>query len=111
MLYHRVREFLDDHDFLVLPVSQVVPFSIEEEWVREIEGVEMETYIDWMKSCWYITLVGLPAISVPCGFTSGGLPVGIQIVGRHRRDRQLLKFAYAFEQAAQLRSKHPQVAL
>ena len=95
----------------MLPVSQVVPFSIEEEWVHEIEGVEMKSYIDWMKSCWYITLVGLPAISVPCGFTSDGLPVGIQMVGRHHGERRLLKFAYAFEQAAQLGSRHPQVSL
>ena len=111
VLYQRVREFLDRYHFLALPVSQVVPFSIEKEWVHEIEGIEMKTYIDWMKSCWYITLVGLPAISVPCGFTPEGLPVGIQIVGRHHGERNLLKFAYAFEQALQLGHERPQVAL
>lgn len=110
-LYHRVREFLDCYAFLLLPVSQVIPFPIEQEWVREIEGIDMKTYIDWMKSCWYITLVELPAISVPCGFTPDGLPVGIQIVGSYRSERQLLRFAHAFEQAVQLTHSHPPVAL
>lgn len=97
-LYHRVRRFFDDYDFLLLPVSQVTPFPIEIEWVTEIEGVKMDTYIDWMKSCSLITLTAHPSISLPCGFTPGGLPVGIQIVGRYRGERELLQFAYAVEQ-------------
>jgi amidase len=60
----------------------------------------MRTYIDWMKSCYYISIVGNPAISVPCGFTPEGLPVGLQIVGRHRDDWGLLQIAHAFERAA-----------
>jgi len=59
----------------------------------------METYLDWTKSCYYITATGLPAISVPCGFTSDGLPVGLQIVGRHQQDFAVLQLAHAFEQA------------
>ena len=59
----------------------------------------METYIDWMKSCYFISIVGNPAISVPCGFTPEGLPVGLQIVARHQDDWGLLQMAHAFEQA------------
>ncbi len=98
-LYHRMREFMARHEFLALPVSQVPPFPLEERWVREIDGVTMETYIEWMKSCFFITVTGHPAISVPCGFTEKGLPIGLQIVGRHQNDRGVLALAHAFEQA------------
>ena len=109
-LYHRVREFLERYEFLVLPVSQVAPFPVEMEWVKEINGKRMATYIDWMGTCYAITLTGLPAISVPCGFTPDGLPIGLQIVGRHHRDLDVLKLAYAFEQATQIaRTRRPPV--
>jgi amidase len=98
-IYHRVREFLRRYEFLVLPVSQVAPFPVEVEWVRSINDTPMNTYIDWMGTCYAITLTGLPAISVPCGFTPEGLPIGLQIVGRRHRDLDVLKLAYAFEQA------------
>jgi amidase len=69
----------------------------------------METYIDWMKSCYYITITGHPAISVPCGFTKEGLPVGLQIVGRHHDDFGVLQLAHAFEQATQFWKCKPSV--
>ena len=106
-LYHRVREFMETYEFMILPVSQVPPFDVKERWVKEISGVEMETYIDWMKSCYFITTVGLPAVSVPCGFTPEGLPVGVQIVGRHRDDSGVLQLAYAFEQATGFHKQRP----
>lgn len=96
-LYQRVREFFEEYDFLLLPVSQVTPFPVEVEWITEIEGVKMESYIDWMKSCSLITLTAHPSISLPCGFTPGGLPVGIQIVGKYRGERRLLQFARTLE--------------
>lgn len=98
-LYHRVRTFLERYEFLVLPTVQVAPFPIEERWVASIDGVELRTYIDWMATCYVITLTGLPAVSVPAGFTPGGLPVGLQIVGRHHRDFDVLQLAHAFELA------------
>lgn len=110
-LFQRVREFFEHYDFLLLPVSQVVPFPIEVEWVREIDGIEMETYIDWMKSCSLITLTEHPAMSVPCGFTRDGLPVGMQIVGRFRREIEVLQLGYAFEQATRWGERRPAVAL
>ncbi len=98
-LFHRMREFMATHEFFVLPTVQVPPFSVEQPYPPEIDGVAMSTYIDWMKSCYYITITGLPAISVPCGLTEDGLPVGLQIVARHHDDWGLLQIAHAFEQA------------
>ena len=106
----RVAEFFDRYEFLILPVAQVAPFPIEVEWIREIEGHKMQTYIDWMATCYAITVTGLPAISVPCGFTPDGLPIGLQIVGRHRRDLDVLKMAFAFEQATGYGERRPPIA-
>jgi amidase len=109
-LYHRVRVFMEQHEFLILPVSQVPPFDIRQPYVSAINGVPMETYIDWMRSCYYISVTGLPAISVPCGFTPDGLPVGLQIVGQHQDDWGVLQLAYAFEQATGFWKRHPPAA-
>ena len=104
-LYHRMRQFMERYEFFVLPTVQVAAFDINQPYPTEIDGVAMETYIDWMKSCYYISIVGNPAISVPCGFTPDGLPVGLQIVGRHRDDWGLLQMAHAFEGAAAVPSR------
>lgn len=108
-LYHRVRQFMETYEFLILPVSQVPPFDVKQSYVTEINGEKMGTYIDWMKSCYYISTTGLPAISVPCGFTADGLPVGVQIMGRHQDDLGVLQLAYAFEQATGLWKQKPPV--
>jgi amidase len=109
-LYHRLRQFMETYEFLILPVSQVPPFDVTQPYVAEINGVHMETYIDWMKSCYYITVTGHPALSVPAGFTPEGLPVGLQIVGRHQDDFGVLQLAYAFEQASGVWKRRPPVA-
>ena len=108
-LYHRIRHFLERHEFLVLPVSQVPPFDVKQRYITEINGVKLETYLDWMRSCYYISVTGLPAISVPCGFTPEGLPVGVQIVGRHHDDWGVLQLAYAFEQATNFWRQRPPI--
>ena len=110
-IYQRARRFMQRYEFLILPVTQVAPFDIEQRYPTEVAGVPMETYIDWMKSCYYITVTGLPDVSVPCGFTPEGLPVGLQIVGRHRDDFGVLQLAHAFEQAIGLWKQRPPVAV
>lgn len=98
-LIAQARSFFDTYEFLVAPVSQLPPFDVQSDYPRQINGTKMENYIAWMRSCSRITVLGLPAISMPCGFTPDGLPVGIQIIGRARQEHALLCFALAFEQA------------
>ncbi len=107
LLWSRFQAFLDKYEYFVLPVTQVPPFDVQQPYVTEIAGVKMETYIDWMKSCYYISTVGNPAISVPCGFTPEGLPVGLQIVGRHQGEWSVLQLAHAFEQATRAGLQKP----
>ncbi len=108
-VFRRMVAFMERYEFLVLPVNQVAPFPVDTPYPSEIAGVRMETYIDWMKSCYFITVTGHPAISVPCGFTPDGLPVGVQIVGRYRDEFGLLQLANAFEQATGLWKRRPPV--
>ena len=108
-LFQRMHEFMEKHEFLICPVSQRPPFDVKQRWVEEINGVKMENFIAWMKSCYYITATGHPAVSVPCGFTDEGLPVGIQIVGRYRDDFGVLQLAKAFEDATGFWKELPEV--
>jgi amidase len=98
-MYEQSRQFFEQYDYFVLPVTQVAPFDVTVPYPTSIAGTPMTNYIDWMRSCWYITFMSNPAISVPAGFTSAGLPVGIQIVGRHHDEWSVLQLAHAFEQA------------
>jgi len=98
-LAQRVGEFFSTVEVLACPVSQVAPFDITLDWVHDINGVPQHTYLDWMASSYLISATGLPAISVPAGFTPDGLPVGLQLVGRWRADWSLLGVAHAFEAA------------
>jgi amidase len=109
-LFHRMRAFLEKYEFLLCPVNQLPPFPVEVEWPREIAGVSLANYLDWMKSCYYITITSHPAISVPAGFTPEGLPVGLQIVGRYRDDWGVLQLAHAFEEETQYWKRRPAAA-
>jgi amidase len=109
-LYQRMREFMDRYEFFILPVNQVLPFDVNMHYPTEIAGVKMESYIAWMKSAYYISTVGNPAISVPCAFSESGLPIGIQIVGRHNDDWGVLQMGYAFEQATNVGKRRPAIA-
>ena len=109
-LYAEVQAFFSRYDYFVLPVTQVEPFDVTIAYPTSVAGVAMQTYIDWMRSCWYVTLMANPAISVPAGFTSSRRPVGLQIVGRHRDDWSVLQLAHAFERATEHGLRRPAVA-
>jgi amidase len=99
-LWHRVREFMVSRDLLVLPTVAVPPFPVEQTYPTEMNGKILDDYTEWFYLTYAITLTGLPAISVPCGFTRSGLPVGLQIVGRRRQEAAVLRAAAALEAAA-----------
>ncbi len=109
-LYARMAEFMDEYEFLLLPVTSVPPFSIEVEYPTEIDGKPLSNYLEWMAPCSSITVTGLPAISIPAGFDDDGLPAGLQIVGRQRADFSVLQMAHAFESATQFWRQRPDVA-
>ncbi len=106
-LYQRLCNFKGEYEFFILPVNQVLPFDVTTHYPTEIAGVKMENYIAWMKSAYYISAAGNPAMSVPCAFSSSGLPIGIQIVGRHHDDWGVLQLGYAFEQATNIGQRRP----
>jgi amidase len=106
-LFQRLCNFKGEYEFFVLPVNQVLPFDVNTHYPREIAGVNMENYLAWMKSAYYISAAGNPAMSVPCAFSSNGLPIGLQIVGRHHDDWGVLQLGYAFEQATNIGKRTP----
>ena len=108
-LLERMRRFQESYEFLACAVNQVPPFDASTNWPNQIDGVKMDHYVAWMKSAYRISTTFRPAISVPAGFTPDGLPVGIQIVGRHRDDLGVLQLAYTFEQATGVGRRRPPV--
>lgn len=106
-LHDRLRMFQEQYEFLICAVNQVPPFPADEPWPKSIDGVAMDSYVAWMKTAYWISATCRPAISVPAGFTDGGLPVGVQIVGRYREDLSVLKMAHAFEQATGFGQRRP----
>jgi amidase len=108
-IYRDVVDFFGRYQALLLPAAQVTPFPIEWDWVREINGLPMADYLEWMTVCCAISVTGLPAISVPAGFSRGGLPVGVQIVGGPHDDLGLLQLAHEFEQATLHHRRRPEL--
>ena len=98
-LFKKILAFFKTHDFLICPAASIAPFPVDQRYVTEIDGKPCETYIDWFSITFALTMTGCPTISVPCGFTSEGLPVGIQIMGKPRGEAALLLVAKQFEQA------------
>jgi amidase len=109
-LWRRFQAFLEKYEYFVLPTTQLPAFDVNTPYPTEIAGVKFDNYIDWMKSCWYISATGTPAASVPGGFTPEGLPVGVQIVGRNKEDFSVLQLAHAFEQATGFGKERPSIA-
>jgi amidase len=108
-MYREVGQFFTKYNFFICPVTQVEPFELGTEYPMNVAGVQMPTYIDWMRSCWYVTFMATPSISVPAGFSARGLPVGLQIVGKHRDDWGVLQMAHAYEKATKHGARRPSV--
>ncbi|MGX1788371.1 amidase [Bosea sp. NPDC055332] len=92
-LYRRTVDLLDEHDFLVCPATQVLPFPAQTLFPTEIEGRPMQDYLDWISITAIWSLTGLPAIAIPIGFSPEGLPIGIQILSHGRREADLFRLA------------------
>lgn len=101
-IYHSVAAWFADYDLLVCPVVALPPFPIEQRYPTEINGEPLSTYIDWMFLTFVLTLTGCPAISLPCGLTKSGLPVGLQLMGPPRGEAALLGAAQMLEEAFDL---------
>ena len=106
-LFKKILDFFETHDFLICPAASIAPFPVDQRYVTEIDGKPCETYIDWFSITFALTMTACPTISVPCGFTSEGLPVGIQIMGKPRGEAALLLVAKRFEQAIGISAKLP----
>jgi amidase len=102
-----VRSFFSRYDAFLAPAVQVLPFPATEEFPSKVDGVCLDNYLDWMRAACLVSATGLPALSVPGGFSSSGLPVGLQIVTADRADRLLLRIAHAFEASTGLHRRMP----
>ncbi|HUH85343.1 MAG TPA: amidase family protein [Stellaceae bacterium] len=106
-LYGRVAAFFAEFDLLATPTVIVPPFNIEERYVTEVAGHRFDNYVDWLGMTYAVTLTECPALSMPCGFTRSGLPVGLQLVGRPRGEAALLGAAALLEAALAIGAKTP----
>ncbi|HEU4839812.1 MAG TPA: amidase family protein [Ilumatobacteraceae bacterium] len=107
-LWRETVAFFDEgYDLLACPVTQVSPFPVEVEYPTEVAGVALSNYIDWMAACWRITVTGCPTLSLPAGFDTDGMPVGVQLVTRQGADGALLRAAKALEEATGYAAHQP----
>ncbi|MEU5470974.1 amidase [Streptomyces lydicus] len=106
-LHLETLDFFSRYDLLLAPVSQVTPFDAELEYPQEVAGRPTKTYLDWMRSAYLISVLGVPALSVPAGFTPAGLPVGMQFIGPPRADLAVLQAGHAYERATQHGRRRP----
>jgi len=106
-IYRETVALLRDYDVLALPATPVPAPPVDDEWVREIDGVTFDRYFEWQRIACRVTVTAHPALSVPAGFTDDGLPVGLQLVGRNRGELELLRHAAALEAATGSGERRP----
>jgi amidase len=103
----RTLAFFEKYDLLLAPATIVAPYPVENRYVAECDGKKFDNYVEWLGIVYAITLVCCPALSMPCGFTASGLPVGLQVVAPPRGEAQLLAGARALEEVLGLRGATP----
>lgn len=108
-LYREVLSFFDDFDFLIMPTTQVLPFDVNLKYPTEIDGAQLNTYIDWMASCYLLSVLNMPVISVPASFSSSGLPFGIQILAKPGAEMSLLLLADTIDQILGMSKQRPPI--
>jgi amidase len=100
-VFRRVAAFLRDYDAFLLPTTQILPFTLDKAFPTEVDGQPLANYIDWLKTCYWISASGHPGLSLPCGWARDGdsspLPVGLQLVGRWNEDAALFDVAETVE--------------
>jgi amidase len=106
-LFRRTVAFFETYDLLICPTVLTPPFNHEIHYLTEFEGTKFDNYVDWLILTFVITLTSCPTISVPCGFTRDGLPVGLQIMGPPRADAEVLAAAALVEQTSGLANAVP----
>ncbi len=110
VIFEKMRKFMQQYEFFILPTTVIHPFAIESTWPKEINSKKLTSYLDWMKICWCITVTEHPALSIPCGFGANGMPVGMQIIGRWRDDFGVLQLGHAYEALTQFGKQRPQIS-
>ncbi|MGE4239030.1 amidase [Ramlibacter sp.] len=106
-IYERVARFMEAYDLLICPATAVLPFDVERRHVESIDGVAFQHYYEWYAICYVLTLTSLPVLSLPCGYSSEGLPVGIQVVGKPRGEYELIAFAARLEEVFGVSARTP----
>ncbi len=104
---NRVAAFFETYDLLLCPTAIVPPFPIEERYVKSCDGVSFDSYIGWLAMAYAATTAGCPALSLPCGFTSDGLPIGLQIIGPSNGEAKVLMGAKILEDILALNTVAP----
>ncbi|MGH6933661.1 MAG: amidase [Dongiaceae bacterium] len=106
-IYHRLAGFFRTYDLLLCPAACVPPFDVKIRWLKELNGIPFDNYVEWIRITYALTLTSCPIVALPCGFTRDGRPVGLQLVGRPRDEAGLLAAAAAFEETMDIARQVP----
>ncbi len=106
-LYSDVVAFFRNYDAIILPAAPILPRDIKERWPREINGVALDNYVEWLKLAALVTMTSCPSLALPAGFSADGRPIGIQVVGKPRGEADLLSAGMVIEEILGLRDAVP----
>jgi amidase len=106
-LYSDVAGFFRTYDAMILPAAPILPRDVKERWPREINGIALDNYVEWLKLAALITMTSCPSLALPAGFSADGRPIGIQVVGKPRGEADLLSAGLVIEEILGLRDAVP----